>query len=70
MNSWKKADRVAGSLFLGAIARSGLDAIAFKNGQASKLPIHSRELFKGMIARCGLKAIAAFSLRGNACGAA
>jgi hypothetical protein len=27
-----------------AIARSGLDAIAFKNGQASKLPIHSREL--------------------------
>jgi hypothetical protein len=23
---------------------SGLDAIAFKNGQASKLPIHSREL--------------------------
>jgi len=30
-----------------AIARSGLKAIAFKNGQASKLPIHSREL-----ARC------------------
>jgi hypothetical protein len=27
------------------IARSGLEnAIAFKNGQASKLPIHSREL--------------------------
>jgi hypothetical protein len=30
---------------VGAIARSGLGkAIAFKNSQASKLPIHSREL--------------------------
>jgi hypothetical protein len=35
-----------------AIARSGLGkAIAFKNGQASKLPIHSREIFKEAIAR-------------------
>jgi hypothetical protein len=40
----------------GVIARSGLGkAIAFKNGQASKLPIHSREIFKEAIARSGLR---------------
>jgi len=40
------------------IARSGLEnAIAFKNGQASKLPIHSRELAR-YDRPSGLKAIA------------
>jgi len=42
-----------------AIARSGLGkAIAFKNGQASKLPIHSREIFKEAIARSGQLSVA------------